>query len=147
MFFCKTDETATKFDSFVKGDEIGNRTDRNTSYWKPHFDTLLSWFKDPITPINLGLFYTSQPDYVEHYDDIYSSTVQQMLKDLDSFTAYIIDAVRAAGLENEMNIIFTADHGHANVYKDYSLIDFDQILDPKTYYWSEKSIFPNLQNG
>src|SRR5271166_5202974 len=80
--------------------------------WQNDFDILLSWFLNESDPINFGLFYINEPDETLHYSDIYSEKVDEKLKELDNLTKYIVDRLNHFQLSNEINLIFTADHGH-----------------------------------
>lgn len=102
----------------------------NFSTWTHDFDELLQLFIDKEKPINLGMFYVSEPDHSEHHSDIYGSLVFAKVRELDRLTAYILRRVREIGLFKRMNIIFTADHGHVNVENPAGIIDLTAIFKP-----------------
>jgi hypothetical protein len=72
--------------------------------------------------------------------------VMSILRQLDNLTKYLFDRLESNNLLHEMNILITADHGHTNVYTEYTIIDVEKIVKTKyphaEYIESENTLFP-----
>ena len=88
---------------------------------------------------------------VDKIDDVLKrlpfKEVSDTIKQLDDLMRYLFEKLHSVNLLEKMNFLFVADHGFANVYKEYNYIDIDQIIDPSDYFWSSQSIFPITDRG
>ena len=94
-------------------------------------DTLIKWFTDEY-PINLGLFYSMQPDHDGHTFGPESKEVTKRIAELDSIVGYILDQLKENQLLEDLNIIITSDHGFSSTPKDKA-INLDDFIDPNSY--------------
>lgn len=79
-------------------------------------DYLIKWFTEEKEPINLGLLYFNEPDEIAHEYGPDSDEVRNFIKgELNSVLGYLMQELKAHGLQESMNIILTADHGFAKV--------------------------------
>ncbi|EPB74809.1 hypothetical protein ANCCEY_06116 [Ancylostoma ceylanicum] len=59
--------------------------------------------------------YIAEPDHTLHLNGFYNGELFRTLTQLDKLFAHLIDKLKSTGLSQHLNIIFTADHGHAQV--------------------------------
>ncbi|CAJ0931154.1 unnamed protein product, partial [Mesorhabditis belari] len=93
-------------------------SDGDLPSWKESVNRLLEQFIDQKTPVNLGMLYLSQPDTVLHLHGFYDGEFEKIMKTLDEAFGYLVESTKALNLSDKLNIILTADHGHAQI-KDY----------------------------
>ncbi|CAG5126185.1 unnamed protein product [Candidula unifasciata] len=94
-------------------------------------DTMVKWFTQD-SGINLGLLYFSEPDHTAHQFGPDSDNVTQMIGKADELTGYLFRQLSRNDLLEDMNIIFTSDHGFASASKE-NLIYLDKYIDPSWY--------------
>ncbi|XP_014297559.1 bis(5'-adenosyl)-triphosphatase enpp4 isoform X2 [Microplitis demolitor] len=98
-----------------------------TTSWETRFDTLVSWFLHPKTPINLGILYIEEPDFHAHAYGTEHPVVNELLKKLDTFTYYIYNKLKDNNL-TDVNVIHLSDHGMTEVNIS-RIINISQIID------------------
>ena len=118
------------------GEVKGIKPDRliPNSYWfteinsTQRVDTLISWFTDPVRPINLGLLYFPEPDDIAHATGAGSENVTDVIKgDLNDALGYLIKRLKEVDLFDDMNIILTSDHGMGNYDKSKTVFLNDYL--------------------
>ncbi|XP_053979670.1 bis(5'-adenosyl)-triphosphatase enpp4-like isoform X1 [Hylaeus volcanicus] len=121
----------------------------STVPWEERIDTLVSWFIDPIHPINFGIIYIEEPDYHGHGIGINSPEFDDILRKLDNITKYLHNKIEQHGL-HDLNIIHLSDHGMASVKLD-RIIDLTKYINSSDYKFVGTSpglhIFPNPGKG
>lgn len=61
--------------------------------------------------------YISEPDHFLHFNGFKNGKLNEKMKDLDLLVKYISDKLTDnSDLSKRLNIILTADHGHAEVF-------------------------------
>ncbi|CAK8673883.1 unnamed protein product [Clavelina lepadiformis] len=107
----------------------------NETIWHRRIDEVMNWF----TKENLDMiaFYFDEPDLHGHKNGAESPIIRDVSLPLLSRTImYLLKRVKETGLENDLNIIITSDHGHHSI--DLSVteenaislekhVDFNQI--------------------
>lgn len=113
--------------------------------WKDRVNTVISWFNDPVKPINFGLLYIEEPDAHGHAMGIHATAFNNVLADLDKLTEYLHDKLTTNNLQ-DVNVIYVSDHGMAEVTLD-KLIDLAKYINESDYiWWGDKAymhIYPN----
>jgi ectonucleotide pyrophosphatase/phosphodiesterase family member 5 len=108
---------------------------------------MISWFTDPLQPINLGMLYIEDPDSTSHPFGT-TTRVTEVVKRLDILTKYIQDKL----LENrlDINVIHLSDHGMADVTPP-NFINLTQFVDADSVKFYGTSpvlqVVPNLENS
>ncbi len=106
------------------------RYDISVSF-RERVDTMIDWFTDPDTPINLGVLYFSEPDQTGHAVGPSSRQIIDMIDDLDqNVLGYLIARLKEESLFDTMNIIVTSDHGMADIKHQIYVNDY---VDPDLY--------------
>ncbi|VDM69093.1 unnamed protein product [Strongylus vulgaris] len=88
---------------------------RPLTEWKRDVDTIVDLFTRTKEPVNFVAWYIAEPDHALHVNGYYNFEFEKMLSQLDNLFGYFLEKMDRAGLTNEVNIIFTADHGHTQV--------------------------------
>ncbi|CAJ0584897.1 unnamed protein product, partial [Mesorhabditis spiculigera] len=85
----------------------------NLTTWIEDIDTMLEQFLD--YGVNFGAFYLAEPDSVLHENGFYNGEFNKTIQQVDKAFDYLIYRAKALNLEDRLNIILTADHGHAQI--------------------------------
>ncbi|VDN27303.1 unnamed protein product [Cylicostephanus goldi] len=87
--------------------------------WKTDVDEIVELFTNSQSPVNfvawLASRYIGEPDHVLHTHGFYNGEYEAMMRKLDILFGYFAERMKASGLEDKVNIIFTADHGHTQL--------------------------------
>ncbi|RCN36690.1 hypothetical protein ANCCAN_17422 [Ancylostoma caninum] len=83
--------------------------------WLSDVDTIVELFTREKDPMNFVAWYIAEPDHALHLNGFYNGELAKMLAKLDRLFAYLIERLKKSGLDEHLNVIFTADHGHAEV--------------------------------
>ncbi|PIO57334.1 hypothetical protein TELCIR_21259 [Teladorsagia circumcincta] len=76
-------------------------------------DDLVKLFTDEKEPINFLAWYIAEPDHTLHKNGFYNGELRKIIHQLDELFGYLVARLQDSGLENLVNVILTADHGHA----------------------------------
>lgn len=125
--------------------------------WMVEVDNIADELSREENPTNFIAWYVDQPDAVLHKKGFFTGDFAKVLKDLDFLWNYLLAKFEEKGLMDKVNIILTADHGHAEVIdykhvlciKDFVHGDF-KAGDLKIYPENEKheeEIYKNLTEG
>lgn len=93
---------------------------------------MISWFKHPSKPINLGLLYIEEPDNLGHGIGIFGPRFDEMLEKLDNFTKYLHEQLKINHLE-DVNVIHLSDHGMSEVTR-LDIVNLTSFINPDDYY-------------
>ncbi|ETN71519.1 type I phosphodiesterase / nucleotide pyrophosphatase, partial [Necator americanus] len=88
---------------------------RNLTQWMADADAIIDLFTSDENPVNFVSWYVAEPDHTLHMNGFYNGELRKKIRQLDQLFGYFIAKLHDSGLENTINIIFTADHGHAEV--------------------------------
>ncbi|XP_012271475.1 ectonucleotide pyrophosphatase/phosphodiesterase family member 5 [Orussus abietinus] len=99
--------------------------------WEQRIDVLISWFTDPISPINFGVLYIEEPDLLGHAVGIHGDLFDKMLIKLDRITEYLHDQLGRHGL-TDVNVIHLSDHGMESVTLD-RIINITNYINDSDY--------------
>ncbi|KAL8599306.1 hypothetical protein ACOMHN_008021 [Nucella lapillus] len=105
-------------------------------------DLALGWLTSHASPpVNLAAVYTYDPDTTSHLHGPDSPQVLDAIRSRDAVVSHLLGRVKALGLEDDLNIILTADHGQLPLYPQ-ATINMDLMLDPAWY-----TAFPNTSGA
>ena len=124
---------------------------KNELNWFERVDALVKWFTSPDESkrINMGVLYFPEPDESGHEFGPYSEAVKDVLTKCDLVVGYLMNQLSEAGLDQDVNVIITSDHGMEQVEEDRSvdLSDYVDISKFKSYGGlTQVNIFPNNRN-
>ena len=96
---------------------------------------------------NLTMWYFDEPDAIEHTYSPTSDQTRQVVEEIDDVLAYFMREVRKSPVFDNINFIFTADHGMTELdpnkyYNIYSLIP-DRI----SYYYNSNPVTLKPRNA
>ncbi|KIH64688.1 hypothetical protein ANCDUO_04998, partial [Ancylostoma duodenale] len=83
--------------------------------WLTDVDAIVELFTRKKDPMNFVAWYIAEPDHTLHLNGFYNGELAKMLTKLDKLFAYLIEKLKKSSLDEHLNVIFTADHGHAEV--------------------------------
>ncbi|XP_033827612.1 ectonucleotide pyrophosphatase/phosphodiesterase family member 7-like [Periophthalmus magnuspinnatus] len=89
---------------------------KNETAWRENTDKVMSWFRDK--DLDFVSMYFGEPDGTGHRYGPNSPEVKEMVKQVDRTVGYIRQTAKNYGLEDQLNIIITADHGMTTVYRN-----------------------------
>ncbi|THD18648.1 Bis(5'-adenosyl)-triphosphatase enpp4 [Fasciola hepatica] len=99
---------------------------------------LLWWLHNPRFRLDLILAYFDEPDETGHAFGPESEEVAQRVVELDTVLGLLMDGLAKEGLQDQVDIILTADHGMAATNKS-RVIPLDQYVDPNWYSYTQLS--------
>ncbi|KAA0191025.1 Phosphodiesterase-nucleotide pyrophosphatase [Fasciolopsis buskii] len=115
------------------------------SYTKRITD-LLWWLRNPRFHLDLILAYFDEPDETGHAFGPESEEVAKRVVELDHVLGLLMDGLAQQGLQDQVDIILTADHGMAAINQS-KIIPLYQFVDPSLYSYTQLStmgfLYPN----
>ncbi|XP_046360522.2 ectonucleotide pyrophosphatase/phosphodiesterase family member 5-like [Haliotis rufescens] len=87
--------------------------------YKERVDTVIDWFKTK--GVQMATLYYPEPDHTGHVSGPDSPQIIQKVKEMDGILGYLVQKMKDNGLENEVNLIVTSDHGMTSISKTRSL--------------------------
>ena len=78
-------------------------------------DDVIDAFTREKEPVNFAAWYVAEPDHTLHGNGFHNKEIEKTLKKLDDLFLYFIKKFDDNNLGTEVNIILTADHGHAEI--------------------------------
>jgi predicted AlkP superfamily pyrophosphatase or phosphodiesterase len=88
----------------------------NLSEWYHEFDRVLDWFNGN-EATNFVAWYIDQPDHSLHNHGFYLNETINEIDNINTLFGYILQQIDRFDLQDRLNIIVTADHGHAQITK------------------------------
>lgn len=127
----------------------------NLTTWMDDVDQIVEQFTKEKDPINFVSWYIAEPDSVLHSNGFYNGAFQRKITELDKLFDYFLAKIEDLDLDSYLNIILTADHGHAEIksfksilcLRDYVLGDGFEMGDHMVYPKDEahgREVFANL---
>ncbi|WP_263841043.1 ectonucleotide pyrophosphatase/phosphodiesterase [Salinibacter sp.] len=93
-------------------------------------DQALQWLDRPAdTRPDLITLYFSRVDTKGHYHGPRSDSVATALREVDGFIRRLLDGLDARGMEDDVNLIVTSDHGMSPTARDRTVV-LDDYIDP-----------------
>lgn len=89
---------------------------KNETAWRENTDKVMSWFRDQ--DLDFVSMYFGEPDGTGHKYGPNSPEIREMVNQVDRTVGYIRETAKNYGLQDELNIIITADHGMSHIYRN-----------------------------
>ncbi|VDN06062.1 unnamed protein product [Thelazia callipaeda] len=115
---------------------------KNLSQWMVDFDEIFDLFTRKQDPYNFVAWYISEPDHVLHSNGFKNGKLEQKMRELDLLFKYV-----RGKLENELelfqrlNIILTADHGHAQIEKSSNVLCISEVIGDEDVIFGDQMIY------
>lgn len=123
---------------------------KNLTHWMSDFDDVLQLFIRKDNPLNFVAWYIAEPDHVLHSNGFYNGELLKTLHELDLLFEYVIKCVESEpSLADRLNIILTADHGHAQIHGWDSIFCLSEHVDMKSMIYGDNMLYitdPDLRN-
>ncbi|KHJ92994.1 methyltransferase domain protein, partial [Oesophagostomum dentatum] len=87
--------------------------------------------------------YVAEPDHVLHLNGFYNGKLRKMIQQLDELFGYFIAKLQDTGLEDQINVILTADHGHAEIEGPKHVMCVRDYITEDGYDIGDHMIYPN----
>ncbi|NXC30346.1 ENPP7 phosphodiesterase, partial [Campylorhamphus procurvoides] len=87
----------------------------NETNWRQNIDTVMEWFT--VDNLDFIALYFGEPDSSGHKFGPESTQRKNMIKQVDRTIGYLRQRIRESGLESNLNLIITSDHGMETVIK------------------------------
>ncbi|XP_076445124.1 bis(5'-adenosyl)-triphosphatase enpp4-like [Babylonia areolata] len=109
------------------------RVSPEKSYSK-RIDTALDWLTNECSAhrVNFAAVYTHGVDEVSHKFGPDSQEMLDGIATCDRAIGNLLSKLKEKKLEEELNVIITADHGHSAIYPQ-QIVNIDDFLDPSWY--------------
>ncbi|CAJ0602605.1 unnamed protein product [Cylicocyclus nassatus] len=109
--------------------------------WKSDADEIVRLFTDAYSPVNFVSWYIAEPDHCLHTHGYHDGHYKEMMRKLDTLFDYFLRRMKASGLEDKVNIIFTADHGHIQVNGVDNVLCVEDYVDMNRIRWAFNMIY------
>lgn len=83
--------------------------------WMEDADEVIDAFTRQKDSVNFVAWYVAEPDHTLHTNGFRNGELKKTLKRLDELFLYFIKKFDDNDLGSQVNIILTADHGHAEI--------------------------------
>ncbi|NWU88458.1 ENPP7 phosphodiesterase, partial [Upupa epops] len=87
----------------------------NETNWRENIDLAMEWFT--VSNLDFVALYFGEPDSAGHKFGPESPQRKTMIRQVDRTVGYLRQRIRESGLEAELNLIITSDHGMETVIK------------------------------
>jgi len=87
----------------------------NETIWRQNIDTAMEWFT--VNNLDFITLYFGEPDSTGHKYGPESTQRRNMVSQVDKTIGYLRQRIRESGLESNLNLIITSDHGMETVIK------------------------------
>ncbi|EYC13636.1 hypothetical protein Y032_0043g829 [Ancylostoma ceylanicum] len=114
---------------------------RSFDQWLSDVDTIVDLFTRERNPVNFVAWYIAEPDHTLHLNGFYNGELFRTLTQLDKLFAHLIDKLKSTGLSQHLNIIFTADHGHAQIEGAQNIMCVEDYVNVKKLFHGEFMIY------
>lgn len=89
---------------------------------------------------NLVMWYFDEPDATEHVSSPTSEQTRRVVEDIDDVLGYFMSEIRNSPVYDNINFIFTADHGMAELDPDKYFNLYSLIPDKIEYYYNSNPV-------
>ncbi|VDK87308.1 unnamed protein product [Litomosoides sigmodontis] len=115
---------------------------KNLSQWMNDFDEIVELFTRKKDPYNFIAWYISEPDHFLHFNGFKNGKLNEKMKDLDLIVKYISDKLKDnSDLAKRLNIILTADHGHAEIERASNVLCLVEVINIDGLVFGDRMIY------
>ncbi|KAK5983618.1 hypothetical protein GCK32_004167 [Trichostrongylus colubriformis] len=118
---------------------------RNLTQWMGDVDDIVNLFTDDKDPINFLAWYIAEPDHTLHKNGFYNGALRPMIHQLDELFGYLVAKLHDSGLESELNVILTADHGHAEIQGAKNVMCLREYITSEGYVLGDHMMYPESE--
>ncbi|KAK6029132.1 methyltransferase domain protein [Ostertagia ostertagi] len=118
---------------------------RNLSAWMTDVDDIVKLFTDEKDPINFLAWYIAEPDHTLHKNGFYNGELRKIIHQLDELFGYLVARLQDTGLENTVNVILTADHGHAEIQGAKNVMCLREYIVDEGYQLGDHMMYPDSE--
>ncbi|KJH40654.1 methyltransferase domain protein [Dictyocaulus viviparus] len=118
----------------------------NLSDWMNDVDDIVDLFLRENDPVNFVLWYLAEPDHTLHLNGFFNGELRKKIRQLDQLFGYFIAKFQSSHLENSVNIILTADHGHSQIDSVKNIMCVRDYITSEGYDIGDHMIYPHSED-
>uniref|UniRef100_A0A8R1DZQ3 AP3A hydrolase n=1 Tax=Caenorhabditis japonica TaxID=281687 RepID=A0A8R1DZQ3_CAEJA len=111
--------------------------------WMRDADDVIDAFTREKEPVNFVAWYVAEPDHTLHGNGFHNGELEKTLKRLDELFLYFIKKFDDYNLGSEVNIILTADHGHAEIKDEKHVMCVKDYVNGVGFEMGDHMIYPH----
>ncbi|CAB3405801.1 unnamed protein product [Caenorhabditis bovis] len=119
------------------------KTYGNLNTWMKDADEVIELFMREKDPMNFVAWYIAEPDHVLHTNGFHNGELKKKLTELDKLFRYFIERIEANNLSSQINIILTADHGHAEIKDEKHVMCIHDYVSANGFEMGDHMIYPH----
>ncbi|KAL6738558.1 hypothetical protein Aduo_012097 [Ancylostoma duodenale] len=119
---------------------------RNLTEWMTDVDAIIDLFTNEENPVNFVAWYVAEPDHTLHLNGFYNGELRKKIRQLDQLFGYFVAKLHGSGLEDVVNVILTADHGHAEIEGAKNVMCVRDYITNKGYDLGDHMIYPHNES-
>ncbi|CAI5448452.1 unnamed protein product [Caenorhabditis angaria] len=113
------------------------------STWMKDADQVIELFTRNSDPMNFIAWYVAEPDHTLHTNGFNNGELNKTLAELDKLFEYFIERFNDNKLEDQVNIILTADHGHAEIKDEKHILCVPDYVKGRGFEMGDHMIYPH----
>ncbi|EPB69709.1 methyltransferase domain protein [Ancylostoma ceylanicum] len=119
---------------------------RNLTEWMTDVDAIIDLFTNEEDPVNFVAWYVAEPDHTLHLNGFYNGELRKKIHQLDQLFGYFVAKLHDSGLEDVVNVILTADHGHAEIEGAENVMCVRDYITSEGYDLGDHMIYPHNES-
>ncbi|KIH47339.1 hypothetical protein ANCDUO_22603, partial [Ancylostoma duodenale] len=119
---------------------------RNLTEWMTDVDAIIDLFTNEENPVNFVAWYVAEPDHTLHLNGFYNGELRKKIRQLDQLFGYFVAKLHDSGLEDVVNVILTADHGHAEIEGAKNVMCVRDYITNEGYDLGDHMIYPHNES-
>ncbi|PIC33723.1 hypothetical protein B9Z55_013603 [Caenorhabditis nigoni] len=113
--------------------------------WMQDADDVIDAFTREKEPVNFLAWYVAEPDHTLHGNGFHNKEIEKTLKQLDDLFLYFIKKFDDNNLGSDVNIILTADHGHAEIQDHKHVMCVKNFVSGAGFEMGDHMIYPHSE--
>lgn len=115
---------------------------KNRTQWMADFDFIIDLFFRESDPMNFVAWYVAEPDHTLHLNGFYNGELRKMLHELDLLFEYVVKKITNNRiLAEKLNIILTADHGHAEIKSPSDVFCISEHVNMSNMHYGDNMLY------
>ncbi|CAD6191342.1 unnamed protein product [Caenorhabditis auriculariae] len=110
--------------------------------WMRDCDDVLEQLTREEKPSNFVIWYIAEPDSTLHMNGFFNGELKKVLKHLDEVFRYFLKRLEDLDLEDKVNVILTADHGHAEIKDEKHVMCLRDFIHGDDFVLTDHMIYP-----
>ncbi|VDL78003.1 unnamed protein product [Nippostrongylus brasiliensis] len=117
----------------------------NLSRWMSDVDEIVDMFTRKDNPVNFVAWYVAEPDHTLHTNGFYNGELRKVIHQLDEVFGYFVAKLHDSGLDKLVDVILTADHGHAEIGGPQNVMCLREYIATEGYELGDHMLYPHTE--